>query len=156
MLNFTKKETIFCHMKQIYIRITTLLFLLLATLACQKKENYPIPNLPVNIFINLNLPAYQNLNNPGGWAYVNGGSKGIVVYRNFDEFVALDRHTTVHPDSNCAIAVVDSVNVFILNDPCSDAQYSITTGTVLSEPAQWPLRQYFTSWDQAYSLQITN
>lgn len=124
--------------------------------SCQKKKNYPIPNLPVNIVINLNLPSYQNLNNPGGWAYVNGGSKGIVVYRNFDEFVALDRHTTVYPDSICAVAVVDSVNNFILTDPCSEAQYSITNGTVLKEPAQWPLRQYFTSYDGGYVVQITN
>lgn len=117
---------------------------------------YPIPNVAVNILLNLNLPAYQNLNNPGGWAYVNGGSKGIIVYRNFNEFVALDRHTTVFPDSTCSIAEVDSINGFVLNDPCSAAQYSISTGTVIKEPAQWGLKQYFTTWDGALALQITN
>lgn len=124
--------------------------------ACQKKETYPIPSVPVNILLNLNLPAYQDLNNPGGWAYVIGGSRGIIIYRSFDEFIALDRHTTVYPDSTCAIAEVDSINSFVLNDPCSEAQYSITTGTVIKEPGQWALKQYFTSWDGAYALQITN
>ena len=122
----------------------------------KKKEIYPIPNVAVNLLVNLSLPAYQNLNNPGGWAYINGGSRGIVIYRNFNEFVALDRHTTVHPDSTCAIAEVDSINGFVLNDPCSQAQYSITTGTVIKEPAKWGLKPYFTSWNGSNALQITN
>lgn len=143
-------------MTQIYNTIIICLVIGFSFYSCKKKEVYPIPNIPVSILLNLNLPAYQDLNNPGGWAYIDGGSRGIIVYRNFNEFIALDRHTTVHPDSSCAIAKVDSVNIFILNDPCSEAQYSITSGTVLKEPGQWALKQYFTSWDGAYSLQITN
>ena len=142
---------------QIYNRIP----LLVATLiiffsSCNENGQHPIPNLPVNIYVNLNLPAYQDLNVPGGWAYVNGGSKGIIVYRNFDNFVALDRHTTYTPDSSCAIAEVDSVNFFTINDPCSASQYNILDGTVTKGPAQWGLRPYFTSWDGNFTLQITN
>lgn len=144
-------------MKQRYNRLLIFcLFAIVLGYSCEKNGDYPIPNVPVNLVLNLNLPAYQNLNNPGGWAYVNGGSKGIVVYRNFDNFVALDRHTTVNPTDECSVAEVDSTNNFILLDPCSNSEYSITTGAVLKEPARWPLRQYFTSWDQAFVLQITN
>jgi hypothetical protein len=156
MINFTNNTLVFERMRQIYNRIALVLTTMLVGFGCQKEGVYPIPNVPVNIVLNLNLPAYQNLNIPGGWAYVNGGSRGIVVYRNFNAFIALDRHTTVYPDSVCAVAEVDTSNNFVLIDPCSEAQYSITTGTALKEPAQWALKQYFTSWDGAYALQITN
>lgn len=124
--------------------------------SCEEKEPYPIPNVPVNILLNLDLPSYQNLNAPGGWVYVNGGSRGLIVYRNFDEFVALDRHSTYNSDNNCAIASVDSINYFVLNDSCSDSQYSILDGTVVTGPAKWGLKRYNTSWDQAYTVQIYN
>jgi len=124
--------------------------------SCEEKEPFPIPNVPVNILLNLDLPSYQKLNAPGGWAYVAGGSKGIVVYRNFDEFVALDRHSTYDANNNCAIASVDSLNYFILNDSCSDSQYNIQDGTVVTGPAKWGLKRYNTSWDGAYTVQIFN
>ncbi len=142
---------------QIYNRIillltTTSIFLI----GCNEANQHPIPNLPVNIYLNLSLPAYQELNNPGGWAYVNGGSKGIIVYRNFDQFVALDRHSTYSPDSACAIAEVDSINFFSINDPCSDSKYNILDGTVTQGPAKWGLKQYYTTWDGGFNVQITN
>jgi len=142
---------------QIYNRIPLFLAtLILFFSSCKENADHPVPNLPVNIYINLNLPAYQSLNNPGGWAYVNGGSKGIVVYRNFDNFVALDRHTTYQPDSACAIGEVDDVNFFSINDPCSTSKYNLLDGTVTNGPAQWGLRQYFASWDGNFTVQITN
>lgn len=145
------------RIKQIYKRLAFLsYFSIIFLFSCDKKGVNPVPEVPVNVFVNLNLPAYQNLNNPGGWAYVNGGSRGIIVYRNFNTFVALDRHTTYQPDSTCAIAEVDDENYFIINDPCSDSQYSIIDGTVTQGPAEWGLRPYFTSWDGGKSLQITN
>lgn len=156
MLNFTTDDFKNSSMKQIYNTISICIFASVLLLSCNKEGNYPIPNLPVNLVLNLNLPAYQDLNNPGGWAYVNGGSRGIIVYNNFNEFVALDRHTTVFPDSTCSVAEVDSINTFVLNDPCSAAQFSITNGTALKEPAKWGLRQYFATWDGASIVQITN
>jgi hypothetical protein len=145
-------------MAQIYNRKTFILLFLINILltSCKDKAPYPIPNVPVNILINLNLPSYQPLNAPGGWVYVDGGSKGIVVYRNFDEFVALDRHSTYLPEEPCAIVYVDSVNYFNLNDSCSASVYSILDGTVIKGPAKWGLKQYQTSWDGQYSVHIYN
>ena len=124
--------------------------------SCKEKEPYPIPNIPVNISINLDLPSYQSLNSPGGWVYIPGGSRGIVVYRNFDEFVALDRHATYESDNNCAIVNVDTINYFILNDSCSSSQYNIIDGTVVTGPAKWGLKRYNASWDGAYTVHIYN
>ena len=99
-------------MKQIY-RIQrhskiTLLFILIF-FSCEK-EQHPIPSLAVNIIINTDLPTYQPLNATGGWAYVEGGSRGIVVYNNFNEFIALDRHSTVNIEDPCSIVFVNPDN----------------------------------------------
>ncbi len=134
----------------------SIVFFNLFLTSCKDEEIYPIPSVPVNIYLNLDLPAYQPLNVTGGWVYVNGGSKGIIVYRNFDEFIALDRHTTHEPDEECSIATVDSTNFFILNDGCSESKYSMLDGTVVQGPAKWGLRKYFADWDGFKALYIYN
>jgi len=121
-----------------------------------KESQYPIPNVPVNININLDLPAYTALNAPGGYAFVNGGSRGIVVYRNFDEFVALDRHSTYESEKECAIVDINPDNTFELLDTCSGSTFSILSGVVLSGPAQYGLKRYNTYWDGAYTVNIYN
>lgn len=144
-------------MGQIYSRIA-IFCLVVVTLfftSC-KEEPHPIPNVPVNISINLDLPSYQPLNAPGGYVYINGGSRGIVVYRNFDEFVALDRHSTYNSEDPCAVAEVDSLNFFELVDTCSGSRFSIMSGVVLEGPAKWGLRRYNASWDGAYTVNIYN
>ena len=124
--------------------------------SCGGTEVNPVPNVAVSIIINLDLPAYQQLNVVGGWAYVNGGSKGIVIYRGFDSFTALDRHATYDASADCSIATVDSINFFVLNDGCSASQYNIMDGTVTKGPAKWGLKPYATSWDGSHTLIITN
>lgn len=123
--------------------------------SCQN-NTHPVPNVPVNISINLDLPSYQALNAPGGSAYVNGGSRGIVVYRNFDEFVALDRHGTFDVDNPNAVVVIDSLNPFEAIDTTSDTRYSLLSGVVISGPAQYPLVRYNASWNGAYTVNIYN
>ncbi|MEX1001507.1 MAG: hypothetical protein WDZ35_05275 [Crocinitomicaceae bacterium] len=144
-------------MLQIYSRfiLFVAIFMPLFLTSC-KEESHPVPNVPVNITINLDLPSYQALNAPGGYAYVNGGSRGIVVYRNFDDFVALDRHSTYNSDDPCAVVYVDPDNFFHLVDSCSGSRYDITSGVVVEGPAKWALRRYNTNWDGAYTVNIYN
>lgn len=151
------KEKMNFFMSQIYSRNNILGFILCAlfTNSC-KEEKYPIPNVPVNISINLDLPAYQPLNSPGGFAYVNGGSRGIVVYRDFSEFTALDRHSTYNSDDPCAVVKVNPDNMFELIDTCSGSRFSIVNGAVIEGPAKFGLRRYTASWDGAYTVHIFN
>lgn len=144
-------------MSQIYSRNITLsiVFAGLLISSC-KEEKYPIPNVPVNITINLDLPSYQPLNSPGGYVYTNGGSRGIVVYRNFDEFVALDRHSTYNSQDECAIVSVNPDNLFELLDTCSGSRFSIINGAALAGPAKFGLKRYTTYWDGAYTVSIYN
>jgi nitrite reductase/ring-hydroxylating ferredoxin subunit len=144
-------------MKQIYLRkiiFSSILLALLST-SCQD-ESHPIPNLPVNININLDLPSYQPLNAPGGSVYVNGGSRGIVVYRNFDEFVALDRHSTFNSQDSCAIVSINPDNQFQLVDSCSGSVFDIANGVVIQGPAKWALKRYNASWNGAFTVSIYN
>jgi Rieske Fe-S protein len=121
-----------------------------------KDDQYPLPNIPVNLTINLDLPSYQALNAPSGYAYANGGSRGLVIYRNFDEFVALDRHSTYNWEDPCAVVEINEDNFFQLVDSCSGSKYDIITGVVVEGPAVWGLKRYNTSWDGASTVTIWN
>ena len=144
-------------MQQIYLRYFLFGPILISLfLASCKEKNYPIPNVPVNLNINLDLPSYNALNAPGGFAYVNGGSRGIIVYRNFDNFVALDRHSTYNSEKECAVVDINPNNAFELIDTCSGSIYSILSGVVINGPAQYGLKQYNTYWDGAYTVNIYN
>lgn len=144
-------------MFQIYSRNRIIYFFtaLLFLTSC-KEEAYPIPNVPVNIILNLDLPSYQVLNSPGGTVYVNGGSRGLVVYRDFDQFVALDRHSTYNSQDECAVVQINPDNMFELIDTCSGSRFSIINGAVLEGPAKFGLKRYTTYWDGAYSVSIYN
>jgi hypothetical protein len=74
-----------------------LLLVLTSFLSCRKNED-EIPNVPVNIYVNTTDPNFVALNAVGGWVYITGGNRGIVVYRKSQtEFVALERTCSYKP-----------------------------------------------------------
>lgn len=126
------------------------LFLLFAfsTLQCSDEQKGEIPNVALDLYLNVNQPRYANLQAIGGWEYLTGGSKGLIVYRRSnDTFLAFDRHCTYRPSENCGRAAVDSSNIKIHCRACNGSEYSIADGTVLKGPANQPLRRYGTSFD---------
>jgi hypothetical protein len=64
------------------------------------------PALNVDFYINLSLPSASPLLFPQGWIYQQGGYRGIIVYRNFDEYVAFDRTCPYKTDSSCSYVSV--------------------------------------------------
>ncbi len=117
---------------------------------CSKTDpNNVIPNVFVDVTININEPSSFNLQPIGGWVYFNGGSNGLVIYHsNADEFKCYDRHSTYDVASWCQVSV-DSSN-FYLNDTCSASQFSIFDGSVTRAPANIPLKQYPTTFDGTF------
>ena len=112
---------------------------------CNEQQQY-IPYVPVDFSVNVNLPAYIDLSVPSGHALVSGGSQGIILYRyTLDQFVALDRHSTADVPANCQIEVAD--DGLILTDPCSDSEWLIIDGSIVSGSAIYPLHRYGTQWD---------
>ena len=90
-----------------FIRVFTIIILLFLV-GCRQTNNNGIPYVQVNIKLYTTDPAFFNLNAVGGWEYINGGSKGILVYRSgIDEFKAYDRHCPYQPSDACSKVAVD-------------------------------------------------
>lgn len=138
------------------IRTTALLLCSLAVLAsCKKDRQQGVPATGVNIQININLPEYNDLTAPGGWAYVTGGSQGLIVYRaNIDEFVALDRHCPYQPENLCRVNV-DESDIIARDSACCHSAFLLNGGLVTEGPAAANLQRYNTSFNGT-TLRIYN
>lgn len=101
-----------------------------------------MPNVYVNIYIYTTDPEFVNLNAVGGWVYITGGSRGIVVYRNsIEEFMAYDRHCTYEPSNSCARIEVEQSNITAV-DSCCGSKFVLTDGSVINGPASLSLKRY--------------
>jgi hypothetical protein len=132
------------------IKIVALIFLITS---CNKKSannnliNQPVPSVPVQITIYPNDISNFSIQAIGGWMYLPGGIRGIILYRKSqEEFVAIERTSSYSPNNDAAIVKVQSNN-FTLRDTVSESQWRIFDGTVTKGPAEWPLRLYGTTYD---------
>ena len=116
-----------------------------------------MPNVPVDVTIDLGLPSYYSLQGVSGYAYVNGGSRGIVVYRkSINEFVAFDRFSPADPEGTCALPLYINPNNFLeLMDSCNNAIFSLYDGSAVAN-SKFGLRQYATQYNGVNSLRIYN
>ncbi len=144
----TKVSTLYKPIKDFFSHLGFFLFISLFFSGCEDDtENNNIPLVEVNFTIAVNDPAYLNLQNIGGWVYVSGGSRGIILYRSDNEsFKAYDRHCTFNPSSTCALVSVDPNNI-TASDDCCGSSFLLTDGGVTRPPAVQPLKQYNTSFD---------
>lgn len=123
--------------------------LLIATVfACKKDKNtlsgIPLVNVSIQIFTT--DPGFINLQVPGGFDYVTGGSRGILIYRlSNDQFLAFDRHCPYQVDDNCQVQV-DSSGI-IATDDCCGSGFIITDGSVIQGPSSAPLHAYQTEFN---------
>lgn len=119
-------------------------FCLLVFAQCNEKQQGPIPFVAVDRYIGLNEPAFANLLPIGGWVYISGGSKGIIVFHKaIDEYVAYDRNCTFDAYGNCVtLSVIPAEQA--AKDSCCNSKFSLFTGTVLNGPATIGMVQYQT------------
>lgn len=124
--------------------------------SCRRDEPR-IPYVYVDFYINTTDPSFSALNAVGGWVYVTGGSKGIIIYRKTqNDFMAYERHCPYDPEASCSRLEVESSGLLI-EDPCCSSVYLITDGSPSSGPgtASGPVQQYHTSFD-GMSIHVTN
>ncbi|MGB0403607.1 MAG: hypothetical protein ACPGEG_05870 [Salibacteraceae bacterium] len=132
------------------MKLKYILFLFLIALFSNCNKNNAddiytsIPEVEVDIFLNLNEPSNYNLTYVGGWIYIPGGSRGIIVYRLQDSFIAFERHTPYQSEKTCAFVVVDSTDLYAI-DQCSESTFLLLDGSVTKGPAAIPLKRYRTS-----------
>ena len=78
--------------------LSIFLIVIIFIIGCEKNPNN-FPQVSVNLNLSINLPEFFNLNNPGGWMYLNGGVGGILLYRqNLEQFIAYDRASPFNPN----------------------------------------------------------
>ena len=129
---------------KLFLRI---LFPIIIILLGCKNQYEGIPNVNVNLYINIQNPQYQNLSGMGSWTYLEGGSKGIIVFNlDNDNFLAYERHCPYQPENNCSKISVDETNLFAI-DTCCSSKYQLIDGSVIDGPATLPLKGYNTSFD---------
>lgn len=124
-----------------FLILTTILFI-----SCDKDENANnnnpnLPNYPVNLQINMSLPAYTNLQFPSNAVYVGGyGVRGIIVFNTGSGYNAFDAACPNQALSSCSTMTINGINAIC---SCDQKQYSLFTG--LATGAQYPMKQYRTT-----------
>ena len=121
--------------------------------ACKDEGNNGysyIPDVPVNITVNTDLPLYFHLQTPGAYSLLNGGYRGIFLVHHFDDkFYAIERTCSYQTDLNCAVIQVDTSIIQLRCGTyadtgfvsCCNSQFSFE-GFVIQGPATFPLKQY--------------
>lgn len=145
-------------MKNIALYCLAVLFLFLSVSSCKNKNNNSdsvIPNVAVNLIINLNDNLYFDLKNDGGFAYIpNVGVKGILLYHsNATNYTAFERASPINPYGKCNIIMMDPSRIF-LEDTCAKATFDLSGNSTDGATAN-PLKKYYVEVSNS-KLQITN
>lgn len=152
MRDYTGKKPGRGFTAMIKLNVLMLTLLGLTATSCRKNNinTQPIQDVPVNITINLSLPSYSHLENPGTFVYEQGGVKGVVVVHHTDDvFYAFDRNCSFQPDNACSRIEVDS-NFLVFRcgetkpsgfEKCCDSRFFMD-GQVFNGPAAFGLKHY--------------
>lgn len=118
-----------------------LIIFLLSIFSCGDSNNY-IRNVYVDVEIDLSLPEFSNLNTVGNSLFIEGGNKGIIIYRHSNyEYKIYDRNCSYEPNIECSY--IDSVNSIIAFCGCCSSAFLLDqNGSAANSPAVLPLKQY--------------
>ena len=144
-------------MKQLILKIRkyfmVFLLLMLFSVACEKPQRTPVPNVPVSFTINLNI--VNELTVTGNSVYFpNVGYGGIIVYCELPgSYFAFDATCTYEVSRGC-IAKNEGV---LAECPCCKSQFILISGAYPSRgPAEMPLKQYNVSVVNDFTLRVYN
>ena len=118
-----------------------LIIFLLSIFSCGDSNNY-IRNVYVDVEIDLSLPEFSNLNTVGNSLFIEGGNKGIIIYRHSNyEYKIYDRNCSYEPNLECSY--IDSINSIIAFCGCCSSAFLLDqNGSAANSPAVLPLKQY--------------
>ena len=100
-----------------------------------------MPDVLVNLSINLELPRFLPLNAVDGFVELEEeGYRGIIIYRHsWDVFTAFDRACPYHPSQEGCLVEAQPPLAY---DACCGSRFLLFDGSVVTGPARWPLKQY--------------
>lgn len=133
--------------KNFVISLFTLIMFLLLPHCDKDKDREPIPNVNVNLNLDISSTLYSDLAVVGGYVYLTGGYKGLIVYRmSNDEFVAYDRACPYDYEKPEARVDVEDNGLTLIDSTCM-SRFLLLDGSVVEGPAKHPLKKYHTSFD---------
>jgi hypothetical protein len=136
-----KQEKDFMNMNK--IKLCLLLLVPVMTSYGQPDEPIPLASF-TEISINITFPQYRPLANDGGFVEIDGGVRGIIVYRvDASTFIAYERNCTYQAGAACAQVEVDLSRLFLI-DRCCGSNFSFSDGYPTKGPASYALRRYRT------------
>ena len=108
-----------------------LIFSALNITACKEREETVncFPRVPINVTLNLSLPAYFNLQSVGGWIYVNqqeSGTRGLIIVKTSTGFNVYDRNAPhICPGNDTTLNVENNIKIVC---PADGAEWILLTG----------------------------
>lgn len=124
----------------LFLNLSSLLGLCLVLGGCEPQIQYEIPYAYVEIDINLNDIEFDDLRLDGGYAYILGGVRGIIIYRvSEQEYRTFERNSPVNATAACSIIDVDASGLFLV-DPCHNVYFDFDGQPISGNSL--PLLQY--------------
>ncbi len=138
-------------MQKLKLAFIVVILFSIAIISCKKNnqaQQNPNNQYPVNITIYKTDPQFFNLNVVTGWIYVNGGGKGIIVFRSgANDFKAFERECPHEGKTNAsAILYFNNTQQYMFDTICK-SRFSPYDGSIMQTPSAYPATQYNTSWD---------
>ena len=133
-------------MKTKVIFFLQIIFFIFIFSGCDSEETSVscVPRSTINVQIDMNLPSYNALLNPGGWLYYEGslsGTRGlIIVNKGNGNYAAYDRNAPhICPTNNSTLVVQNSVTLYCPED---GAKWILTTGQPVEVADRRPITYY--------------
>ncbi|MFT7332128.1 MAG: hypothetical protein ACI81S_000324 [Sphingobacteriales bacterium] len=125
--------------------------------SCGDGVSQEIPEVYVDLTIDVNNPEYGNLRQIKGFTMIEGvGVKGIIIFHNeVNQYFAYDMNCSYQPNGDCATVVVDSATLMGY-DKCCNSYFSLENGFPFGGPALRPLKQYTAILQGPALLRISN
>ncbi|MFV8357674.1 hypothetical protein ACNQGB_15990 [Flavobacterium sp. XS1P32] len=96
-----------------------------------------VPNYTFTVDINMNLPAYSNLQYASNAIYYPGvGARGIIVFNTGSGYNAFDAACPNQVISSCSTMTIKGINALC---DCDTEEYSLFSG---QGKLQYPMKQY--------------
>lgn len=116
--------------KNLFLIILIFSFLAFPSSCSERNETVRcFPETVINVTLNLNLPAYFNLQNVGGWIYTNeqsDGTRGLIIVKTTNGFKVYDRNAPhLCPENNTTLEVEDNIKIIC---PKDGAEWILLTG----------------------------
>ncbi|WP_417942605.1 hypothetical protein [Flavobacterium sp. RS13.1] len=127
-------------MKNIYFLIVVISIFFSCSDNSISNKNPNIPDYPVDLFLNTNLPAYNKLLYPSNPIYeASQGAKGVIVMMTGPgTYIAFDAACPNQTLNSCTAMKIDGINAVC---SCDKSSYSLFTGLGYAKE-EYPMKQY--------------